>query len=312
MSAEHPPSARSELASTPPVADRVPGQPHIFETSASPAQRRTWYVVALTAVMMVIEIIAGMRFGSMALLADGWHMSTHALALGISAGAYALAHRHAHQPRFAFGTWKIEVLGAYTSAVLLLGVAAYMGVESVLRLLQPTPIRYQQAITVAIIGLGVNALSAWILRGSRARQRDLNLRSAYLHVAADALTSILAIVALIGGRYFGADWLDPAIGLLGSILVARWALALLRAGGRVLLDAEMDTPIVGKICIAVASLPQPTWLHDLHVWRVGPSRYACIVGVTTTTDIDVARVRTALAVHPELGHVTVEVVRTRR
>ncbi len=200
---------------------------HVFDTSNPVAERRTRQVMWLTLAMMVVEIAAGTVLGSMALLADGWHMSSHALALGVSAFAYALARRHAHDPRFAFGTWKIEVLGGYTSAVFLLGVAAYMGIESVSRLLQPAPIRFDEAIPVAILGLGVNLLSAWLLAGGHDHghahghehghershaHHDLNLRSAYLHVVADAATSVLAIIALVGGKYLGAALARPRHG----------------------------------------------------------------------------------------------------
>jgi cation diffusion facilitator family transporter len=269
--------------------------------------------------MMVVEIAAGTVFGSMALLADGWHMSSHALALGVSAGAYALARRFANDRRFAFGTWKIEVLGGYTSAIFLMGVAAYMGLESLQRLVSPAPIRFDEAIPVAIVGLVVNLLSAWLLStGNHVHGRehhghdhghhhhDLNLRSAYLHVVADAVTSVLAIAALIGGKYFGASWLDPVMGLVGTVLVGRWAWGLLIDTGRVLLDAEMDAPVVEEVREVVRSLPQPTLLHDLHVWRVGKGKYACIVSLSTGTAVDAESVRDALAVHEELVHVTIE------
>lgn len=299
-----------------------PAHSHVFDSHNPVAERRTRQVMWLTLVMMVVEITAGTLFGSMALLADGWHMSSHALALGVSAGAYALARRYAHDPRFAFGTWKIEVLGGYTSAVFLLGVAGYMGYESISRLLQPEPIRFDEAIPVAILGLAVNVVSAWLLStgahghshghghdhalGHGHHHHDLNLRSAYLHVLADAATSVLAIVALLGGRYYGATWLDPVMGIAGTVLVGRWALGLLRDTGRVLLDAEMDAPVVEEVREAVSSLPQPSTLRDLHVWRVGKGKYACIVGVAAQADVTVDDVRSRLTVHEELVHVTVE------
>lgn len=293
---------------------------HVFDFSNPVAERRTRQVMWLTAAMMVIEIVAGTVFGSMALLADGWHMSSHALALGVSAVAYALARRMANDPRFAFGTWKIEVLGGYTSAVFLLGVAAYMGIESTARLLTPATIHFDEAIPVAILGLAVNVLSAWLLSTGEAdhghdhgghhhgheHHRDLNLRSAYLHVVADAVTSILAIAALVGGKYFGAAWLDPVMGLVGTVLVGRWALGLLRDTGRVLLDAEMDAPVVEEVREVVRGLPQPTTVRDLHVWRVGKGKYACILSLATGAELDARMVRRALSVHEELVHVTVE------
>jgi cation diffusion facilitator family transporter len=294
---------------------------HVFDFSNPIAERRTRQVMWLTAAMMVVEIVAGMVFNSMALLADGWHMSSHALALGVSAAAYALARRLANDPRFAFGTWKIEVLGGYTSAVFLMGVAAYMGIESIARLVTPSAIRFDEAIPVAILGLAVNGVSAWLLSTGAAGHdhdqpghhhghdhHDLNLRSAYLHVVADAVTSILAIAALIGGKYFGATWLDPVMGLVGTLLVGRWAWGLLRDTGRVLLDAEMDAPVVEEVRDVVRGLPQPTTVLDLHVWRVGKGKYACILSLSTGAALDADAVRRALSVHEELVHVTVEVL----
>jgi cation diffusion facilitator family transporter len=295
---------------------------HVFDFSNPVAERRTRQVMWLTAVMMIVEIVAGTIFGSMALLADGWHMSSHALALGVSAVAYALARRMADDPRFAFGTWKIEVLGGYTSAVFLLGVATYMGIESIARLVRPTAIHFDEAIPVAIVGLAVNMVSAWLLSSGEAghghdhagherghhHHHDLNLRSAYLHVVADAVTSILAIAALIGGKYLGASWLDPVMGLVGTFLVGRWALGLLRDTGRVLLDAEMDAPVVEEVREVVLGLPQPTTVRDLHVWRVGKGKYACILSLSTGAALDARTVRRALSVHEELVHVTVELV----
>jgi len=295
---------------------------HVFDFSNPVAERRTRQVMWLTAVMMIVEIAAGTIFGSMALLADGWHMSSHALALGVSAVAYALARRMADDPRFAFGTWKIEVLGGYTSAVFLLGVATYMGIESIARLVRPTDIQFDEAIPVAVLGLAVNVVSAWLLSTGEAahghdhaghehghhHHHDLNLRSAYLHVVADAVTSILAIAALIGGKYLGATWLDPVMGLVGTFLVGRWALGLLRDTGRVLLDAEMDAPVVQEVREVVLGLPQPTTVRDLHVWRVGKGKYACILSLSTAAALDARAVRSALSVHEELVHVTVELV----
>jgi cation diffusion facilitator family transporter len=300
---------------------------HAFDTHNPLAERRTRQVMWLTAAMMVLEIVAGTLLGSMALLADGWHMSSHALALGVSAGAYWLARRHAGDPRFAFGTWKIEVLGGYTSAVFLVGVAAYMGIESVTRLLQPTRIHFDEAIPVAILGLAVNVVSAWLLStgsshahaahghdhgdGHHHHHHDLNLRSAYLHVVADAATSVLAIIALAGGKYFGATWLDPVMGIVGTVLVGRWALGLLRDTGRVLLDAEMDAPVVAEVREVVAALPGAPRLHDLHVWRVGKGKYACIVSLGVDDELRAGEVREALSVHEELVHVTVEIDQPR-
>ncbi|WP_306579515.1 CDF family Co(II)/Ni(II) efflux transporter DmeF [Pseudomonas sp.] len=297
---------------------------HQFHTSNLGAERKTRLAVWLTAVMMVAEIAGGWFFNSMALLADGWHMSSHALALGLSLLAYAAARRYAADRRFAFGTWKIEILGGYSSALLLLGVAGLMVFQSVERLLAPGPIHYDEAIFIAVIGLAVNLICAWLLRDDHHHHdhhghdhhhdhghhhHDLNLRSAYLHVVADAATSVLAIVALLAGKFWGASWLDPVMGLVGALLVALWARGLLRDTGRVLLDAEMDAPVVAEVREVVAQLPVPASITDLHVWRVGKDQYACILGLATQGSLSANSVRQALAVHEELAHITVEVNR---
>ena len=266
---------------------------HQFHTSNLGAERKTRLAVWLTAVMMVAEVAGGWYFNSMALLADGWHMSSHALALGLSLLAYAAARRYAGDRRFAFGTWKIEILGGYSSALLLLGVAGLMAFQSVERLLVPGQIHYDEAILIAVVGLAVNLICAWLLRDDHHHDHhphshdhhhhhpphhhhhpDLNLRSAYLHVMADAATSVLAIAALLAGKFWGASWLDPAMGLVGALLVALWARGLLRDTGRVLLDAEMDAPVVAEIREVVAQLPVPASITDLHVWRVGRDQSA--------------------------------------
>lgn len=291
---------------------------HQFHTSNLGAERKTRLAVWLTAVMMVAEIAGGWFFNSMALLADGWHMSSHALALGLSLLAYAAARRYAGDRRFAFGTWKIEILGGYSSALLLLGVAALMAFQSVERLLTPGAIHYDEAIFIAVIGLAVNLICAWLLRDDHTHHHehahehghhhhDLNLRSAYLHVIADAATSVLAIVALVAGKLWGAGWLDPVMGLVGALLVALWAKGLLRDTGRVLLDAEMDAPVVAEIREVVAQLPVAAAITDLHVWRVGKDQYACIVSLATAGALSADSVRQALGVHEELAHITVEV-----
>jgi len=224
---------------------------HVFDEVDPLAERNTRWVVWLTAAMMVAEIAGGLVFNSMALLADGLHMSSHALALGLAVLAYAAARRFADDPRFTFGAWKIEVLGGYTSAVLLVGVAGFMAYHSILRLLAPVPIQYDQAILIAALGLLVNLVSAWLLRGGHDHHHhhhggpghrhdhhhhhhDLNLRGAYLHVLADAATSVFAIVALFGGKLWGAAWLDPLMGLVGATVVTVWAYGLLRDSGRAL------------------------------------------------------------------------------
>jgi cation diffusion facilitator family transporter len=299
---------------------------HVFDAGNPLAERNTRLAVLLTATMMVAEIIGGYMFNSMALLADGWHMSSHALALGLSVLAYWAARRFAHDGRFSFGTWKIEVLGGYTSALLLLGVAGLMFYQSVERLLAPQTIHYEQAIAVAFIGLLVNLACAWLLKEGHHHDHghhhghdhdhhhdhhhhhhDLNLRSAYLHVLADAATSVLAMVALFGGMLWGARWLDPVMGIVGAVLVTVWAWGLLRDTGRVLLDAEMDVPVVAEIREVVAACPGEATITDLHVWRVARGKFACILSVTARGEVTPDELRRRLAVHEELVHVTVEI-----
>ena len=296
---------------------------HEFGEGNPLAERNTLLAVVLTAVMMVAEIAGGWYYNSMALLADGWHMSSHVLALGLSLAAYTAARRLSGHARFAFGTWKIEVLGGYTSAVLLVGVALLMAFQSVERLVSPTPIHYDEAIVIAVVGLLVNLACAWLLRGAHHHHhghghdhdhdhhhQDLNLRSAYLHVVADAATSVLAIAALFGGKLWGADWLDPVMGLVGAALVGAWAAGLLRDSGRVLLDAEMDAPVVQEIRDVIAASPLRATITDLHVWRVGTAKYACIVALCTddprATPDDFRR---QIGIHEELVHISVEVNR---
>jgi len=286
---------------------------HVFDEGNPLAERNTLWAVVLTASMMVAEIAGGWMFNSMALLADGWHMSSHVLALGLSMVAYAAARRFAQDSRFAFGTWKIEVLGGYTSAIFLIGVAGLMLFQSVERLISPSPIRYDQAIFIAILGLLINLACAWLLKDGHAHHHhhhhhDLNLRAAYLHVLADAATSVLAILALIGGKFWGASWLDPVMGIVGAALVSIWAYGLLRDSGRVLLDAEMNAPVVEEIREVIDSCPTEAHISDLHVWRVGKGKYACILSLIVTDDIKVNAeyFKQHLSVHKELAHITVE------
>ena len=298
---------------------------HVFDEGNPAAEKGTRLVMIITALMMVVEIVAGWWFNSMALLADGWHMSSHAVAIGLSALAYGAARRYAGDHRFAFGTWKIEVLGGFASAIFLLGVAVMMVVASVERIFSPQPIHFTEAIIVAVVGLAVNVVCALILSGAHdhghahdhrdhgQHHHDLNLRSAYLHVVADAATSVLAILALAGGMLYAWDWLDPVMGIVGAVLVARWALGLVRDTSRVLLDREMDHPVVAEIRDAIsghAAWEMPPRIVDLHVWRVGREKFAIILSLAAE-DVAVTpeTVKLILGRHKELAHISVEIYR---
>ena len=313
---------------------------HDYRPLETTAERQAWRVAALTGVTMLVEIVAGYAFNSMALLADGWHMASHMLAIGLTALAYLLARRYANDPRFAFGTWKVEVLAGFASSLMLLVVVAMLAFESFWRLLQPQVIAFEMALWVAVVGLLVNLASAWLLRDSHdhghahgqghshagghahadhdhdhdhdhaapAAGKDLNRHAAFIHVLADALTSVAAIVALLGGLLLGWDWLDPLMGVIGAVIIAVWAKGLLIETGKVLLDREMDSPVVERVRTALAQ-EADTELADLHLWRVGRAQFACIVSVVTHGDGSADRYKARLAGIVELVHVTVEVNR---
>jgi cation diffusion facilitator family transporter len=291
--------------------------------------RRTLWVVALTAAMMVAEVVAGVLYGSMALLADGVHMATHAGALAVAALAYGYARRHARDPRFSFGTGKVGDLAGFASALVLGVISLGIAVESVQRLMRPTDVAFDQAIVVAIIGLVVNLASAALLSGGHHHQdhhhhghdhhdhhdhdhhdhdrpagasRDNNLRAAYLHVLADALTSVLAIAALLAGRFAGWVWLDPLMGVVGAIVIARWSWSLMRDTAGVLLDTA-DPNLVKEITEQLESSGDSR-IVDLHVWRIGPDAHAAIISVAT--GVDLAELRDRLKPVHELAHVTIE------
>ena len=292
---------------------------HAFGTRArTQGERRTRWVVGLTLIMMVVEIAAGTAFGSMALLADGWHMGTHAAALGAAAFAYAYARRHADDPRYSFGTGKVGALGGFASATGLAVVSLLIFGESAQRLSSPVAIRFDEAIAVACVGLAVNLACALLLRESHGdaafedhhhHHHDHNRRGAYLHVLADALTSVLAIAALSSGRLLGWSFMDPAMGVVGSLVIARWSYGLLRDTGRVLLDAEVPEARRAEIRRAIES-DADTRISDLHVWRVGPQHLAAIVAVVAHDPREPDHYKRLLAGQPDLVHVTVEVQRS--
>lgn len=299
-------------------------------------ERRTWLVIAITATMMVAEITAGTLFGSMALTADGWHMSTHASAMLIAALAYLYARKNARNPRFTFGTGKLGDLAAFASAVVLALIALLIGWESLLRLYSPVAINFSQAIVVAVIGLGVNLLCAYLLRDDHSHHHhdhghhhahddhhhhdhaghdhhhrhahagDNNLRAAYLHVLADALTSVLAIAALVLGSLYGWNWLDPTMGIVGALIIARWSWGLVRDAGRVLLDyvpASEDLPAE----IRAAIEDKDDKITDLHVWQLGPGHHGAIVSIRSSAPQQPSAYREKLAHIHDLSHLTIEV-----
>jgi len=278
--------------------------------------RRTWLVIALTATMMVVEITAGSLFGSMALTADGWHMSTHAAAMLIAALAYLYARRNARNPRFTFGTGKLGDLAGFASAVVLALIALLIGWESLIRFYSPVAINFSQAIFVAVIGLAVNLLSAWLLRDDHehhhghshdhAHPGDNNLRAAYLHVLADALTSVLAIAALVLGSLYGWNWMDPAMGIVGGLVIARWSWGLIRDAGGVLLDyVPADEDLPKEIREAIEG--EADQITDLHVWQLGPGHQGAIVSIRSTAPQEPAAYRNKLAHIHDLSHVTIEI-----
>ncbi|HLE13796.1 MAG TPA: CDF family Co(II)/Ni(II) efflux transporter DmeF [Anaerolineales bacterium] len=292
------------------------GQDHV-----RPGEKNTRLVIALTATMMLVEIAAGIGFGSMALLADGLHMGSHTIALGISALAYFYARKYAADRRFNFGTGKANTLAGYTSAVLLAVFAFTMAWESIRRMFNPVPIEFNLAILVAVIGLIVNAVSVWILRDRQPHSHshdhahpgqhadphtDHNLRSAYLHVLADALTSVLAIVALLGGKFLGLVWMDPLMGLVGAVLVARWSVGLIREAMRVLLDQQGPAHLHQSIRQSIES-QDDNRICDLHLWSIGPGVFAAAISIVTDAPKPPEEYKRLIPDHLGLVHATVEV-----
>ncbi len=288
------------------------------------AEGRTWAVIWLCGAMMVLEIVGGALFGSIALVADGLHMTTHAGALLLAALAYRYARRHATDPRFSFGTGKLGDLAGFTSAIVLAMISLLIGYEAMLRLLAPVPIRFEEALPIATLGLGVNVASAWLLsRGehhhhghdhaahdhgdaghAHAAHRDNNMRAALVHVAADAAVSVLVIVGLLLARTFGWLWMDPLAGLVGAVVIASWAWSLVRDTGAILLDMNPDHAMADRIRRTIED--EGDRLTDFHLWRLGPGHLGAIVCVTSPENRGAEFYRARLAQFRTLSHVTVE------
>ena len=283
---------------------------HVFgQDEKKQGESRTLFVIVLTSAMMVLEIVAGLHFGSMALLADGLHMASHAAALGISAFAYVYARRHAHDERFSFGTGKVNALGGFTGAILLSFFTLFMVWESVERVLNPVSIAFNQAILVAVLGLLVNGISVWILglhSHDHGHSHDHNLRSAYLHVLADALTSFTAIFALLAAKYFGLVWMDPLMGIVGALMVARWSLGLLKSTGDVLLDRQGPEEMRTQVRDQIEGDESDVRVVDLHLWSIGPDIYAAIISVVADRPLTADQCRSRLDMGDTLVHVTIE------
>ena len=286
---------------------------HNFHSANLTAKKNTLYAMIITISMMIAEIIGGIYFNSMALLADGWHMSSHALALGLAYFAYIMSNRYKSDARFSFGTYKMEILASYTSALSLLVIAFLMIYHSILKFINPESIAYKEAILIAIIGLIVNLICAWLLRSSHDHHHnhhhhdDLNLKAAYIHVLTDALTSILAIVALGFGLLFGADFLDPLMGIIGAILVLVWAIGLLKQSGKILLDANMNEPIVSEVVDILRLFRSDIEIKDLHLLKVANDKYTCIISLNSIDPIDINLIKNELSKHEELVHILVEI-----
>ncbi len=279
-------------------------------------ERRTWRVIWLTLTVMIIEIAAGMAFNSMALLADGWHMASHTGALGVTAFTYWFARKHAHDPRFSFGTGKVGALGGFASAVALVVVALFMAIESVARLISPLDIALNQAIFVAVLGLVVNLVSALLLGhghshghdGENAHDHghDHNLRAAYMHVLADALTSVLAIVALLAAKFAGWVFLDPVIGVVGAVIISKWGYGLIRDTSAILLDQSPSDDVLRDVKEKVEACGDCR-VEDLHIWPLSEGRNAAIVSVRTSAACNVDDIKKRLEATLNLAHATVEV-----
>lgn len=284
---------------------------HDFAVKNEKGERRTFYVLILTAITMVVEIIAGSVYGSMALLADGWHMGTHVAAFMITIFAYRFSRKHADDPAFAFGTGKVNVLGGFASAVALAVVALVMLIESLSRIVDPHAIAFNQAIAVACIGLFINLVSAFLLKNDHSHHHhghdhDHNLRAAYLHVIADAMTSVLAIIALVSGKYLGWNWLDPVMGIVGAIIITRWSYGLLKQTGPILLDGSIEEKYQRAVKETIEK-GADNLITDIHIWKVGANHYAAIISLVTHQPQSTGHYKTLLRDFHKLSHITIEV-----
>jgi cation diffusion facilitator family transporter len=293
---------------------------HDFSVNNEKGEQRTFYVLVITAITMVVEIIAGSVYGSMALLADGWHMGTHVAAFLIALFAYRYARRHAHNPAYTFGTGKVNVLGGFASAIALAVVALVMLIESLQRIFAPQVIHFNEAIVVAVIGLVINVISALLLKDDHGHahhhdhehhhhdhhHHDHNLRAAYLHVLADAMTSLLAIVALLSGKLWGWNWLDPVMGMVGAVIITRWSYGLLQQTGPILLDASIEEEYQQAIKESIEN-DADNRISDLHVWKVGANHYAAIIALVTHYPNSTQHYKGLLSRFEKLSHVTIEI-----
>lgn len=291
---------------------------HDFSVKNETGERRTQYVLILTAITMVVEIIAGSIYGSMALLADGWHMGTHVAAFMITLFAYRYARKHANSPAYAFGTGKVSVLGGFASAIALAVVSLVILIESMQRIIDPHMIQFNEAIAVASLGLFINVVSAFLLKeshhhhhhghheGHHHHHDDHNLKAAYFHVLADALTSLLAIVALLSGKYFGWQWLDPAMGIVGAIIITRWSYGLLKQTSPILLDGSIDAEYQLAIKETIEK-DSDNRISDIHIWKVGSNHYAAIISLVTHFPKSTDYYKELLRDFHKLSHITIEV-----
>jgi cation diffusion facilitator family transporter len=281
---------------------------HHFSDDHGAAEESTQKVIILTAITMVIEIAAGILFGSMALLADGWHMATHVAAFGMTIFAYRYTRQHANSSKYTFGTGKVNALGGFASAVALMVIACVMAVESIARLVEPQVIQFNQAIAIAILGLLVNLMSGFLLKEHHDHEHhhDHNLRAAYFHVLADALTSVLAIIALLAGKFLAWNWLDPIMGLVGVTVITRWAFGLVKDSSSILLDGAVDRATQTAILSAIEQ-DSDNRVVDLHLWLVGSHHLAATISLVTHYPKAPDYYKALLSSIPSLAHVVVEV-----